>query len=155
VLTLIGISAATGFSSFLIDSSKSDQRKALLSEQSDLSTRLSALMALQRALTADEIAEQQQKQQRLATVNASLAALPSPVSTSDGLVLDILRDETGISFHRFQMVAWTVILGFIFIVAVHKTLAMPDFSATLLGLMGISAGTYVGFKIPNPPKTTT
>jgi len=29
---------------------------------------------------------------------------------------------------------------------------MPDFSTTLLGLMGISAGTYVGFKIPNPVK---
>ena len=25
---------------------------------------------------------------------------------------------------------------------------MPDFSATLLGLMGLSSGTYVGFKMP-------
>jgi hypothetical protein len=25
---------------------------------------------------------------------------------------------------------------------------MPDFSTNLLGLMGISAGTYLGFKIP-------
>jgi hypothetical protein len=40
----------------------------------------------------------------------------------------------------------------VFVVAVYNTLAMPDFSATLLGLTGISAGTYVGFKIPDPPK---
>jgi hypothetical protein len=155
VLTLIGISAATGFGSFLVDSSKSDQRKALLSQQSDLTTRLNALQALQGALSADQAADLQQKQKQLSDVNASLAALPSPVGESSGLIVDILRDESGVSFHRFQMVAWTIILGFIYIVAVYKTLAMPDFSATLLGLMGISAGTYIGFKIPNPPKDPT
>jgi hypothetical protein len=37
-------------------------------------------------------------------------------------------------------------------VAVFSQLAMPDFSATLLGLMGISSGTYIGFKIPDAPK---
>jgi hypothetical protein len=31
-------------------------------------------------------------------------------------------------------------------------LAMPEFSATLLGLMGLSAGTYVGLKIPEMTK---
>ncbi len=31
---------------------------------------------------------------------------------------------------------------------VYNELAMPEFSATLLGLLGISAGTYVGFKLP-------
>ena len=29
----------------------------------------------------------------------------------------------------------------------ESELAMPQFSATLLGLLGISAGTYVGFKL--------
>jgi hypothetical protein len=28
----------------------------------------------------------------------------------------------------------------------YRTLAMPDFSGELLALMGISSGTYVGFK---------
>jgi hypothetical protein len=28
---------------------------------------------------------------------------------------------------------------------------MPDFGVTLLGLMGISSGTYVGFKFPQAP----
>ena len=36
-----------------------------------------------------------------------------------------------------------------FVVDVYNRLAMPEFSATLLkGLLGISAGTFVGFKLP-------
>lgn len=61
---------------------------------------------------------------------------------------DILSDETGISFHRFQIVAWNLVLGIIFIQYVCTTLSMPTFGNTLLGLMGISGGTYLGFKFP-------
>jgi hypothetical protein len=50
------------------------------------------------------------------------------------------------------MMAWTVILGFVFIASVWSDLTMPDFSPTLLGLMGISSGTYVGFKLANSAK---
>jgi hypothetical protein len=50
------------------------------------------------------------------------------------------------AFHRFQMVVWTVILGGIFLVMVVRSLIMPELDATLLTLMGISAGTYVGLK---------
>ena len=46
------------------------------------------------------------------------------------------------------MAAWTVVLGLVFIVQVVNDLSMPDFSPTLLGLMGISSGTYIGFKLP-------
>ena len=67
---------------------------------------------------------------------------------SKGIVNDLLSDATGISFHRFQMVVWTIVLAGIFIYTVWKRLSMPDFSATLLTLQGISAGTYLGFKIP-------
>ena len=67
---------------------------------------------------------------------------------SSGFWSDILTDANGISFHRFQMFAWTMVLGFIFVVGVYERLAMPEFNTTLLALMGISAGTYLGFKIP-------
>ena len=97
-------------------------------------------------------AELQQKQQRLAEVDISLKNVSSLPRASENFLLDILRDETGVSFHRFQMAAWTVVLGFVFVISVYRNLAMPDFSATLLGLMGISAGTYIGFKIPDGPK---
>jgi len=139
-LILMGISAATGFSSILVDSSKQDARNSLLTQQAALTTGLGGA------------APSPQQQAQLAKVNSDLASLPSPVGVSQGFLNDILRDETGISFHRFQMAAWTIVLGFVFVVAVYRNLAMPDFSATLLGLMGISAGTYVGFKIPNPTK---
>ncbi len=68
--------------------------------------------------------------------------------TSEGFWNDILTDANGISFHRFQIAVWTVVLVFIFISEVASTLCMPEFSGTLLALMGISSGTYIGFKFP-------
>jgi hypothetical protein len=64
--------------------------------------------------------------------------------------VDILSDANGVSFHRFQMAVWTLVLGIIFIVQVYKVLAMPTFDGSLLALLGISAGTYLGLKIPEP-----
>jgi hypothetical protein len=43
---------------------------------------------------------------------------------------------------------WTWVLGIIFISSVYHGLQMPQFNPTLLGLMGISSGTYLGFKVP-------
>ncbi|QGZ37796.1 hypothetical protein IP92_02970 [Pseudoduganella flava] len=74
---------------------------------------------------------------------AGAAAIPPP---SRGWLLDILSDSYGVSFHRFQMAAWTLVLSIVFIQQVYGNLAMPDFDVTLLGLMGISAGTYLGLK---------
>lgn len=156
VLILTGISAGTGLVSAAIDTSKRDQRNTLSQEEASLEARIANLPAMIQAATGQDLAtltaEFMQKAKRLADVRASLAGLPSEVGDSEGFLWDILRDESGISFHRFQMVAWTLILSFVFIRAVYKQLGMPDFSATLLGLMGISSGTYVGFKLPNPPK---
>ncbi len=78
-----------------------------------------------------------------------------PGGTSQGFLNDVLSDPTGISLHRFQMFVWTVVLGVIFIGSVYKNLAMPQFSATLLGLMGISSGTYLGFKVPEKTGSDT
>lgn len=84
------------------------------------------------------------------TVTSVTAPVPSaPPDPSQGFMLDILSDAGGgVSIHRFQMFAWTLILGVIFVASVYKDLSMPEFSATLLGLMGISSGTYLGFKVP-------
>jgi hypothetical protein len=46
------------------------------------------------------------------------------------------------------MVTFTAVLGFVFLYTAWATLTMPDFPATLLTLQGITAGTYLGFKIP-------
>lgn len=74
---------------------------------------------------------------------------------SQGFLTDLLTDATGVSLHRFQMFVWTLILGLIFIASVYKNNVMPEFSATLLGLMGLSSGTYLGFKIPENVSTDT
>ena len=81
---------------------------------------------------------------------ATATGQPSPPPTpSHGFLTDVLTDGMGgVSFHRFQMFAWTIILGIIFVTEVYQELSMPEFSATLLGLMGISSGTYLGFKFP-------
>jgi hypothetical protein len=156
-LILIGVSAGTGLAASVIDASKRQQRDQLQQERDQLSASVSALPAAIQAATdpataAQLIADQQHKSLRMAEIQSSLAALPSPIGQSEGFFPDILRDETGISFHRFQMMAWTIILGFVFVSSVWRDFAMPDFNATLLGLMGISSGTYVGFKLSNSPK---
>ena len=153
VLILIGISAATGFSSVVIDSNKRDQRIALEKEEALLKKQLAELAAIVPP-PADLQPQTQQRQARIAEIDKTLAGLPPLPGPSEGFLKDILRDREGVSFHRFQMAVWTVVLGGVFVHAVWQKLSMPDFSSTLLGLMGISAGTYVGFKIPDQPKAT-
>ncbi len=64
---------------------------------------------------------------------------------------DICDDGNGTSFHRLQTVMWTLILGIIFVAKVSRAIAMPEFSPTLLTLMGISNSIYLGFKTREPP----
>lgn len=80
---------------------------------------------------------------------ASVTAAMTPVA-SRHLLTDVLSDGHGISIHRFQMLAWTILLAFIFLGSVFQNLAMPEFNATTLALLGLSAGTYIGLKIPEP-----
>jgi hypothetical protein len=78
-------------------------------------------------------------------INDKSTGTDAPI-VSHGFVSDLISDATGMSIHRLQMFAWTLVLGVIFLASVYKDLAMPEFSATLLGLMGISSGTYLGIK---------
>ncbi|HSS49045.1 MAG TPA: hypothetical protein VLX28_08865 [Thermoanaerobaculia bacterium] len=82
------------------------------------------------------------------TGSAPEAAAPSTPLSSQGLLNDLLSDSQGISIYRFQLFAWTLVLGVIFCVSVYDGLQMPQFSMTLLGLMGLSSGTYLGSKVP-------
>jgi ribose/xylose/arabinose/galactoside ABC-type transport system permease subunit len=78
-----------------------------------------------------------------------------PGGKSRGFLNDVMSDPQGVSLHRFQMFVWTLVLGVIFVGSVYKDLEMPQFSATLLGLMGISSGTYLGFKVPEKQGSDT
>ncbi|ABF42093.1 hypothetical protein Acid345_3092 [Candidatus Koribacter versatilis Ellin345] len=158
VLTLIGISAGTGLSAVIVDHQKSDDAKTtravLMTEIGALQQRIKDLAAAAPAAGTDAAKELSIKQDLLAVAQNKLLYAP-PVSSapsSMGFFRDIVRDGCGVSFHRFQIAVWTLVLGIIFVRAVYGDLAMPDFSGTLLGLMGISSGTYLGFKFPETPK---
>ena len=90
---------------------------------------------------------------RLREIGGEITLLPPEPkpSESQGFFKDILISEGHVTFSRFQMLAWTVVLGIIFIHTVHTKLAMPEFNATLLALMGVSSSAYVGFKFPQAP----
>jgi hypothetical protein len=165
-LILIGISGATGLVAVTIDANKrvdavktrialEAERAALEQTVNDPTNGLLAQLAtappgspaaLQ--LTADATP----KLARLNELKTLLLAPPPGAQQSDRWDKDILSDENGISFHRFQMAIWTLVLVMVFVRAVYTDILMPDFDTTLLGLMGISSGTYLGFKFPE--KTT-
>ena len=71
---------------------------------------------------------------------------PSRTAASRGFVRDVLHGPEGLSLYRFQMLGWTLVLGVIFCASVYDGLAMPNFSPTLLALMGVSSATYLGAK---------
>jgi hypothetical protein len=159
VLGLLGISATTGLAASAVDTHKTStankQKSDLLVEQSALNSRINDLQSPAPAAGSAAEKELFDKKNRLAIVAASIANLPDApaVAKSDGFVRDILNDGDGISFHRFQIAIWTLVLGTVFVWGVYRNMSMPEFDASLLTLMGISSGTYVGFKFPEVPKT--
>ncbi|HBY63174.1 MAG TPA: hypothetical protein DEH78_25410 [Solibacterales bacterium] len=128
-LALIGISAGTGLFAAAVDTTK---RNANLEKAA----------ALERQLQEVQGADERLKGE-LAEVLAQLAP-----ARSEGFFIDILSDANGLSFHRVQMLVWTLTTILIFVWTVFASLVMPEFDATVLGLMGISSGTYLGFKFP-------
>ena len=167
LLALMGISAGTALSEALIDSGKlttnADQMQSLTAEKQSLEQSIPHIQDQINVLNAkttllpedtsnrDSLNKQaQDNRTRLAQVNQEIQKLtPAPGSdVSKGFLRDILSDGSGYSFHRYQICAWTIVLGIIFVSSVYNDLSMPEFSATLLGLMGISSGTYIGFKFP-------
>ena len=172
VLGLIGISAGTALGSAFVDAAKpapdspsgnqpivdvTRPHKEVLAELKQLRADTEQeLEALQKARTlispSDKQAlddnEQQQNEVRKRLTNYQWQSAYFGWPTWKGVMYDLLAENNRISFHRFQIFIWTLILGIIFVANVYNELAMPEFSATLLGLLGISAGTYVGFKLP-------
>ncbi len=126
---------------------------ALLKTKEDLQTKLTNKLKDFQNLAAtalvdrdNNLKEQMATEEQIRRTNVQLEFYKRGVLWR--FVTDILGDNGAISFHRFQIAAWTIVLGIIFLEEVVTQIAMPEFNSTLLGLMGISAGTYIGFKIP-------
>jgi hypothetical protein len=172
VLALIGISAGTALGSAFVDAAKTaptsssgnqpivdvtQPHNEVLAElkqlQADTQQELEALQKARTLISpSDKPAlddnEQQQNEVRKRLANYRWQSAYFGWPTWRGVMYDLLAENNQISFHRFQIFVWTLILGIIFVVNVYNELAMPEFSATLLGLLGVSAGTYIGFKLP-------
>ncbi|MFH0823060.1 MAG: hypothetical protein V2B18_09955, partial [Pseudomonadota bacterium] len=167
VLTLMGISTATCLGSALVDSSsrtvdQENERAKLKRERKEIEKPLTK--------GAGESNENKQGAQESPTIGEGSPAETQEVQSPDdnpeikklklkeldmkigdvtqGLIKDIISDDNGVSLHRFQMLGWTIVLTTIFVIEVRQGLAMPEFDSTLLGLMGISGGAYIGFKLP-------
>ena len=68
------------------------------------------------------------------------------------LMHDWLTEDGSFAVHRFQMFGWTLVLGVVFAWWVLYHSEMPKFDAVLLGLLGITNGTYLGFKLSDRGK---
>ena len=166
VLVLLGISAATMVGGAVVDAQKSSttvsQSAALTMQTLDAAvTQADQKIAQLEKQLGDLSLQANTAQAQIAATNQQLADLTAERDAkksqlqklqvvSESFLTDILSDYSGITFHRFQIAAWTVVLGIIFVLDVYKSLAMPTFDSTLLSLIGISAGTYIGLKIPEP-----
>ena len=169
-LVLMGIGAGTALGAAMVDANKrmssSNDLHTLMPKEAQLAALITDLNskiadaeaklaagpddeALKTNLSAWQI-ELATKQEELEQIKSQLEDAVSeqqrPVTA--GPITDLLSDANGVTFHRFQILVWTIVLGLVFLYTVWTTLAMPQFSDTLLALMGISAGTYIGFKIP-------
>lgn len=165
VLGLIGISAGTFLGAAVIESNKepyqndeeyikfSNEQQQLEARLRELDSQIKSNPATETQRLSDLRTEEAGKKKRLDEVNILIrsridALNKGPESIRWNFFNDILSDANGISFHRFQLFVWTIVLGIIFVTSVWRTLTMPPFSPTLLGLMGIVSGTYLGFKFP-------
>lgn len=157
-LGLLGISSSTGLAAVFVDKRKSDANSAkyesLKAEKVTLDERISESRKKPPDAGTNAFNDLSKSQARVVEITSLLKQLQPAISPpkSDGWLKDILADGDGVSFHRFQMAIWTIVLGVVFVWNVWRNMSMPIFDASLLTLMGISSGTYVGFKFPEKPK---
>jgi hypothetical protein len=167
ILILIGISAGTALGSAMVSKDegttaavKSEATKAAYPNKiQDAQTTLVAFKADRRKIDPNDKAAIAKKDAEIAEQADKVAGLKAElkdwrVQNRSQLLLDLLSEQDTsadqgrvIAFHRFQIVVWTLILGVVFVSEVLTKLAMPVFDTTLLTLMGISSGTYLGFKV--------
>ena len=162
LLGLMGISAVTAVAAVAIDPGTGTRADSL---RASLDADIAAIDASLARISADVITnasspdllkileKKRDEQQRARNALVARAASLTAVVPSRGWWRDLVTDDRGgVTLDRVQIVVWTVVLGLIFLWSVMLELTMPEFSGTLLALMGISSGTYIGFKLPAAKK---
>jgi hypothetical protein len=158
VLGILGISTLTLVGSVAMDSRNQEKEQATLLEASksiiEKEQKVAEIEA-KKSSTADAQTKAAMSvvQQHLKNATADLKEqteasqeLCDTPREYESFLKDILSDDYGVSFHRFQVFAWTLVLIVIFLEHVWRNLAMPQLNEYLLTLMGMSAGTFVGLK---------
>jgi hypothetical protein len=157
-LALIGISGTTFLAAALVDSNTdavrpvtvdnlSTRRSTLAAELNEINSKIS-VQPTAGVITNTLDAEAKNKGDQIKEIDAKITEIKKP-TVSVQFLHDILTDSTNsYSLHRFQMFVWSIVMWVVFLHSVWHDLAMPEFSATLLGMMGISNATYLGFKVP-------
>lgn len=167
-LVLLGLSVLTTMGASLVDNSKittNAARNAATQEstaglQAEIKAIEEEIQKIKGSFPAspatpplDASERLKQREKELAEKQKKLEiSKPTPSPTDQKLakpvfwLTNILDDGKGISIHRFQMLSWTLILGYLFVAHVIDYLTMPKFDPMLLGLMGISSGSYVALK---------
>jgi hypothetical protein len=170
VLVLMGISAGTAIGASLIDKNKIDVELNSINQIATLDAHITTLqdnikkingvdpnnnLPLFEKLTSfkNELGEAERKRREVEQEIEDHKNIGKARRTRSFLY-DLLSENSrtgdggsdevklNYSFHRFQIIAWTIVLGVIFIIEVYENSRMPEFSNTLLALMGISSGTY-------------
>ncbi|MES2561425.1 MAG: hypothetical protein V4637_01735 [Pseudomonadota bacterium] len=150
-LVLLGISGATGLTAIFIGTHTKDTINQMIQE---MKVKLNLLEKEKTDLEAQKAqnpsAFRAAEETHLLSVKTEIATLmkQQKALAPQGFWYDIVNDGNGMSFHRAQVVVWTIVLGMVFVGAVRQVMSMPEFPETLLVLMGISNATYLGFKIP-------
>lgn len=157
-LWLIGIGSGTALGSAIISeadvsAAKSDKnplgrkrRENLAGFQQRLDEEINDTnQAMNAAATTEARSVFQARYDALLAQKADLARMPN--RGWKRLMNDWLTDGDVYSFHRYQMLAWTLVLGLFFIAKVWSKWELPTFDGTTLALLGITSGTYLGFKL--------
>lgn len=118
----MGISAVAGLGAQMIQTSKADDRLAQLARDEAAAEEKSRTAATKtdRGAAAAEA-------RRLADSRARLKAAATVPTPPRGFWYDLSNGGHGPSFHRVQMVLWTVILGLDFARSVIQVMPMPEF----------------------------
>lgn len=155
LLGLMGISAATAVAAVSISSGSTSRVESLrASLDADIAAIDASLARINASMSANPtlvpvLEKQRDEQQRARNALVTRSATLTAVVPSQGWWRDLISDDRGgVALDRVQILVWTLVLGIIFLSSVILELTMPEFSGTLLALMGISSGTYIGFKMP-------
>lgn len=162
-LWLIGIGSGTALGSAVIaegeQSANVQGGERLLrrrgEKREDFAIRLNSEIAAVTTALANAVdpAERDRLKRRELNLLAQRDELSSlPASRFHRVLEDWLTDKRVYSFHRYQMLVWTIVLGMVFITKVWKYRELPTFDGAMLALMGITSGTYLGFKLQGTQK---